>query len=355
MKRLAGDGFTLVELLVTIAIIALLMALLLPGVQQVREAARRTQCRNNLKQMGLAFHNYHDVHRCFPMGAMGARRSGPLSASNFPGPFAWCCYLLPYIDQSSLYAELDFNVMAGDFFVRSRPDVTTNEQLFRTRVAVFVCPTDPRSPLDTDGRYHRWRGVASASYVGNYGVNGYVPFAFGRRNLKWPREVTQEYAWGMDPSAGAMFNTWSLRGTGPLMTVSSTRIRDVLDGTTNTVLVGERHGPPDITSYGFDQFEAQSRGMWGPCLLTGFCMGSGYYRPNECPVGQQQTNGRYCHGQMSSMHAGGIQVLMVDGSPFVISPKGISQASSDTLARRTLLSKQVPTYFGTDFRPDCAS
>ena len=92
-------GFTLIELLVTIAIIAILIALLLPAVQQAREAARRTQCKNNLKQIGLALHNYHDVHRTFPIGARWQRGVGP----------SWMVGLLPFIEQQNLYDRFDMD------------------------------------------------------------------------------------------------------------------------------------------------------------------------------------------------------------------------------------------------------
>src|SRR6478736_6048110 len=102
-RRSAFKAFTLIELLVVIAIIAILIALLLPAVQQAREAARRTQCRNNLKQIGLAFHNYHDALNQFPMGFMATQpvtnSGGGASSSTEMGLWGWGVYILPYIDQ----------------------------------------------------------------------------------------------------------------------------------------------------------------------------------------------------------------------------------------------------------------
>ncbi|MEZ6126391.1 MAG: DUF1559 domain-containing protein [Planctomycetaceae bacterium] len=94
-------GFTLIELLVVIAIIAILIALLLPAVQQAREAARRTQCKNNLKQLGLAFHNYHDIYNTFPPAYVDLRGAGGVPDND--GHWAWSAFILPQIDQSTSF------------------------------------------------------------------------------------------------------------------------------------------------------------------------------------------------------------------------------------------------------------
>lgn len=115
-RQRVGRGFTLIELLVVIAIIAVLVALLLPAVQQAREAARRTQCKNNLKQMGLALHNYHDVHTVLPAGYFSFPTSdgtGPASAEIDPdtwdgGPgWGWGASILPFLEQSSITKQID--------------------------------------------------------------------------------------------------------------------------------------------------------------------------------------------------------------------------------------------------------
>lgn len=126
-------GFTLIELLVVIAIIAILIALLLPAVQQAREAARRTQCKNNLKQLGLALHNYHDVYNAVPLQATF------VVGSTFTG-YSIHSRLLPYIGGGNLYNQLDFNVGYA-----AQPDVC------RQRIASFVCPSEPNPRTRLDG------------------------------------------------------------------------------------------------------------------------------------------------------------------------------------------------------------
>ena len=106
MRKPTVRGFTLIELLVVIAIIAILIALLLPAVQQAREAARRTQCRNNLKQMGIALHNYHDNFNIFPPGGLQASTDG--------GGASFLAMLLPFMDQGPAYNRMDFNTWRFD-------------------------------------------------------------------------------------------------------------------------------------------------------------------------------------------------------------------------------------------------
>src|ERR1700754_928007 len=107
-------GFTLIELLVVIAIIAILIALLLPAVQQAREAARRAQCKNHLKQMGLAMHNYQDTYNMFPAESLMVHNpiNSPGLGARAPRNFSWVCAILPYIDQAPLYNQINFSIPA---------------------------------------------------------------------------------------------------------------------------------------------------------------------------------------------------------------------------------------------------
>ena len=316
MHRHRVRGFTIVELLVVIAIIAVLIALLLPAVQSAREAARRTQCRNNLKQIGLAFHNYHDVHQSFPMGVLGLDMGNGILKDW--RQFAWGVYLLPMLEQASLYAKLNFSEPA----VLTQPLGATNnnELLLATVQPQFLCPSDLRPTTDFDDRgggtsFVGWVNLAASSYVGVYGVNGYVPAPGGNKNLNWPTGIIPLPAFGSSWNSGPADTNH--RGVGAMGVNSSTRIRDVVDGTSNTVFVGERHGfkTSAITLNNF-----HVRTFWGYCQSVNHSMSSAYFRPNECKLGVDPFPRPYCRGLMSSYHSsGGITVLMMDGSVRFIS------------------------------------
>src|SRR5262249_36538559 len=131
------NGFTLIELLVVIAIIAVLIALLVPAVQKVREAANRTQCQNNLKQLALALHNYHDSHKRFPAGDY-------LNLAHPNGDWGWAARVLPFVEQVNLQTVLN----PGDFL----GDLPTSGGLTQTALALFLCPTDPTGRTNPNGR-----------------------------------------------------------------------------------------------------------------------------------------------------------------------------------------------------------
>ena len=132
-------GFTLIELLVVIAIIAILIALLLPAVQQAREAARRTQCKNNLKQISLAAHNYHDVYNKFPIGQHLVGGGTPAAVKGLGYSYSFA--LLPYIEQGNLYGQFDNNFPV---FEKTR---TRNGILAGTPLAAWSCPSDLKPPV----------------------------------------------------------------------------------------------------------------------------------------------------------------------------------------------------------------
>ncbi|QDU36288.1 Type II secretion system protein G precursor [Maioricimonas rarisocia] len=143
MMRLRRRGFTLIELLVVIAIIAILIALLLPAVQQAREAARRSQCKNNLKQFGLAIHNYHDTHGVFPQATFGSVYDSGAGGNAWRG-FSAHAMLLPYLDQAPLYNQINLNLMYEDNNTANNDP--TNRELSRTKIPAFLCPSDSAWP-----------------------------------------------------------------------------------------------------------------------------------------------------------------------------------------------------------------
>jgi len=203
------SGFTLIELLVVIAIIAVLIALLLPAVQQAREAARRSQCLNNLKQLGLALHNYHDVHALFPPGWIGVQAG----ATNTEGPsgFSWGSHLLPYLDQGNVYSKIDFNVSCTDL---------ANDAIRKTNLNIFRCPSDVSNDtweiVEELNPTNTLATLPTANYVGNFGTEGYEDICVG----------------GDFPGA-------QCRGDGLFFHNGNLKIIDILDGATNTVMLGE--------------------------------------------------------------------------------------------------------------------
>jgi prepilin-type N-terminal cleavage/methylation domain-containing protein/prepilin-type processing-associated H-X9-DG protein len=157
-------AFTLIELLVVIAIIGVLVGLLLPAVQQAREAARRTQCRNHLKQIGLALNNYHDVHRTLPPGRMRSMTDGAGRC------FSAYAHLLPYLDASALYQRIDFNA--------DPDDPAANGTALEQTIPFFLCPTDSFKILQTNSV----AGVIVSSAVHNYPLNTGTTFPVSPRN-----------------------------------------------------------------------------------------------------------------------------------------------------------------------------
>ncbi|MCA9089831.1 MAG: DUF1559 domain-containing protein [Planctomycetaceae bacterium] len=194
-------GFTLIELLVVIAIIAILIALLLPAVQQAREAARRSQCKNNLKQFGLALHNYNDTHSVFPMGLTYDTAHSDWWSYTGVG---WGARILPFIDQAPLFNKIDFNKQQPGF---------QNTAASSVELSIFRCPSDPGQRVSS-----------------SYGPTSYIVCS---------GSSASQAAWG---GGGTGANT----GRSVMYANSKTDFRDITDGTSNTMvlsecLVGKRH------------------------------------------------------------------------------------------------------------------
>ena len=205
-------GFTLIELLVVIAIIAILIALLLPAVQQAREAARRTQCRNNLKQIGLALQNYNDTAGMFPPGWIGATNGLPdMQGEN---GFGWATMILPMMDQGPLYNNLNFRTSIAD---------PANIAQWQRALPAYRCPSDSSQELwelelETGGSVE----MPTANYVGSFGTEGIEDVCF------------------VPDTEDPMPPPFQCRADGILSHNSRIAIRDITDGTSNTFLVGER-------------------------------------------------------------------------------------------------------------------
>lgn len=216
-RRKRPAGFTLIELLVVIAIIAILISLLLPAVQQAREAARRTQCKNNLKQLTLALHNYESAHKTFPMS-----RITILGSVN-----AWSTMVLPYYEQGNLYNQWNFN---------SSWNHAGNVDLAATKIPIWQCPSTPESdPVPATQIHDTARDPA------------------GNRTFTWPAAglgaadygTTNEVRRSFYIALGLPLPPGILRGkAGAMSRDEITKIRDIADGMSNTMMIGERAGRP---------------------------------------------------------------------------------------------------------------
>ncbi|QDT97954.1 DUF1559 domain-containing protein [Gimesia aquarii] len=224
-------GFTLIELLVVIAIIAILIALLLPAVQQAREAARRSTCKNNLKQLGLAFHNYHDTHRCFPF----AWFLDPTNPANIKAG-GYGVMLLPLIDQAPLYNQWNSSYPAINEFA-AIPEVQQNLSVIATPLPVFMCPSTPEASV------HDYTLAPAFPFSWTAARTDYCP-ASGVRGTYSSLAYTGHPA---AASRSGMLNFVGLDTSGSPGD-SVTRIRDIVDGSSNTILLGERVGGTNIYS-----------------------------------------------------------------------------------------------------------
>lgn len=239
-------GFTLIELLVVIAIIAVLIALLLPAINTAREAARRTQCKDHLKQIGLAMLNYHDAHKTFPPGITGwtdpnqddAERFGNYVAVQGGGgggggacpqaPFANASALtliLPFLEETAIYAAYNMSLACCS---------VQNSTAVRGVVKVYVCPSSPRGTQLLDAGYYVGQ-AAPTDYLISMGANAFLTTAN-------PATVDTS---GNINSAGA-WDKFIRGGIGVFNVNSNTRIQRIRDGASNTILVGEGAGGPDL-------------------------------------------------------------------------------------------------------------
>lgn len=281
-------GFTLIELLVVIAIIGVLVSLLLPAVQQAREAARRTQCRNNLKQFGLALHNYHDANQTFPPGVVQVRNAGQNGIIGAGDPndqipaWGWGSFLLPYLDQGPLYNQLG----PGQITYNSLAVASSN--LIQIPLAVFHCPTSTAPPLnDLADESIQTAGQQSAG-TSNYAAN------FGHSRGVGPFRIL--------PAA----DNYTACYTGAFGFDSKTQIRDITDGTSNTVAVGERAYKIAGVEFYAAVWPGCSVGNRDNCVDQLMVTLRGGMNAGATQSDRQET--------LSSEHEGGAFVLLLDGA-----------------------------------------
>lgn len=329
-------GFTLIELLVVIAIIAVLIALLLPAVQQAREAARRSQCKNNLKQIGLALHNYADAYGMFPMWGlypdMGGR--GPFIANRT----SFFVRLLPYMDQTPLYNLADFNNASRDdnnavsllgtpnnFAANYDTNLVRNVEL-----AALRCPSDSGSRASFPGDNQ----VAPTNYAGCIGsslyISGYDSFPWasaGTHGPSMPNGGT--YVRGNNDWAGVVLGSLTGRpvtsGFGFFAGNSCTKIGSITDGTSNTVAVGEQLvGFPtrlggSVTACSLTDNISDAVTGWSWYFAETYTTGVNSTRVPNTGTYDCSNNAINLNRPMRSMHTGGVQVTMADGAVRFIS------------------------------------
>ncbi|MEX1231191.1 MAG: DUF1559 domain-containing protein [Planctomycetaceae bacterium] len=300
LNRYRRTAFTLIELLVVIAIIAVLIALLLPAVQQAREAARRSSCQNNMKQIGLAIHNYHDAHGVFPPGVA----NGPTNSSGGPTMYIM---MLPYLDQANVYNQMNFSLNAGD----------TYNPVFQPAINTIIPPYN--CPSSTAALSYNVYGGTTVWYT-QLGMTEYLGIAGSDRG------PSVSSAPGGPMSSEGCFAYTSRWGRG-----AKIGIKDVTDGTSNTAGVGEFSG----LTKGQQYYANKGRGDDG----EPWCLGEDYnwqYALRTVSVPPNAAwfynaamvipgylpapmTGRLNDAALHSMHPGGIHVLMMDGAVRFIS------------------------------------
>jgi len=299
-------GFTLIELLVVIAIIAILVALLLPAVQQAREAARRSSCKNNLKQLGLAMHNYHDVHTLFPYGHQQELYAGQTKRRD-----CWFQRILPFIEQANKYdlyeGYASTNAYEGEYIHR-----ITNNGIIGP-IGVMSCPSDPNSP-------GRGGNGSTRAFQSNYAVCAGIGSARTIDPTTFIITVTNRNVANTNSHTGLFYMN------------SASKMRDCKDGTSNTLLASEGIVRSNtVAAWG------ELGGHWGGAPHGAFAFSAGEVpnssvpdrvyscketlvpgAPNGAPCEDRNAGGgRWNYAR--SYHTGGVQVALADGSVTFIS------------------------------------
>jgi prepilin-type N-terminal cleavage/methylation domain-containing protein len=292
--RKKARGFTLIELLVVIAIIAILIGLLVPAVQKVREAAARTHCINNLKQLGLAAQSYHDTYKKLPPAVIIRAGVGGTDENNI-GP-NWAVLLLPYLEQAPLYNTVDLSVQNQ----RSNIADDTWRSIRSQKVAAYLCPSEPFPDTFGDRASGGW---ARGNYAANAGPGSWEGSAYGASGT-----------WGFGVGGGGvMCINWGV----------SLPVLSNLDGTSNTILFNHLRAGPVTT----DMRGTWAFGLPGGSVTVAHAVGDCYH-PNDrnccaddvlgCSdrpdIAMGCWGGGYGQGQARSTHDGGVIACLGDGS-----------------------------------------
>ena len=300
-------GFTLIELLVVIAIIAVLIALLLPAVQQAREAARRTQCRNNMHQLCLALHNYHDTHGLFPPGTVRGSHGG--NAQYCPGHSAWLL-LLPYLDEMSLYNACNFAQPTYSRFAAG--EIVANTTVVRSILAQMLCPSAGSESLGLTS-YSMGSTHARGDYRLSAGgaATGGSASPCGGWEMPWPSNSSRR---------------------GVFLGNSECSIELIEDGTSNTIAIAESCS------------ELETVGRWGWAAAENYWnMGSTRLPPNlEQATTTIMTSFCASGHRFGSRHEGGLFVGFADGSVRFISENidGATWMALGTIAGHEILDDE---------------
>lgn len=290
-------AFTLIELLVVIAIIAILIGLLIPAVQKVREAANRTRCMNNLKQLGLACYHHETDKGFFPPG--GVRTVfGPAAKLGIPNGLrhGWCIFTLPYIEQSAVYAQYRFD--------RSW-NATENQAAVRTVISTFVCPSNPEAPISNN--------QANSDYAATNGIGG----PQGLVNL------------GLIDNLGGTLDGYNKKYHGVMRVwddVTFTnppehflcRAEDITDGLAQTIILSEGAGRPVLWRTTGRTASTTSGGPWADDAneyLTHGVTWDGASSPGACAVNCSNGN------EIFAFHPQGACIAMADGSVTFLSQR----------------------------------
>ena len=283
-------GFTLIELLVVIAIIAVLIALLLPAVQQAREAARMTQCKNNLKQLGLAFHNYHDTNRQFMPGSFDGTR---------PYPMGWVPRIFPFIEQGTRLEAMEG--LAPSYLMTRSPYRYEDQDhpLFTDPIAVLWCPSSElgaiTAELSTSGNFPHRNKQTALHYRGNGG------------------SVDVDFRTG----TGGDAQGWTTSGV--IYPLSNTTMGSIIDGTSNTFLLGETSSSVGWTTGVKNGFGGLMPWVWGFYNYGNAASRGGFlmidHKFIQFPIGYRGSDFPHSATPFRSAHSGGgANFLLCDGS-----------------------------------------